>query len=71
VGGILRLINEALGSAGMPALGFANPTFYQLAGTAAFRDITVGTNGAFTASKGYDWVTGMTVHYPAIEKLAR
>ncbi len=55
----------------MLALGFANPTFYQLAGTAAFRDITVGTNGAFTASKGYDWVTGMTVHYPAIEKLAR
>ncbi len=59
--GFCALINEALESAGMPALGFANPTFYQLAGTAAFRDITVGTNGAFTASKGYDRVTGIGV----------
>ena len=32
-----------------------------MAGTAAFRDITVGTNGAFTTSTGYDRVTGIGV----------
>jgi kumamolisin len=59
--GFCALINEALARAGKPALGFANPAFYQLAGTAAFRDITIGTNGAFTASQGYDRVTGIGV----------
>ena len=59
--GICALINEALQRAGKPALGFANPVFYPLAGTDAFRDITIGTNGAFTASAGYDRVTGIGV----------
>jgi kumamolisin len=38
--GFCALINEALERAGKPALGFANPAFYPLVGTAAFRDIT-------------------------------
>jgi kumamolisin len=59
--GFCALINEALHQAGKPALGFAGPAFYALAGTEAFRDITVGTNGAFTAGAGYDRVTGLGV----------
>jgi len=59
--GFCALINEARARAGRPALGFANPLFYSLAGTEAFRDITIGTNGAFTASAGYDRVTGLGV----------
>ncbi|MGZ4648934.1 MAG: S53 family peptidase [Kineosporiaceae bacterium] len=59
--GICALINEALQRAGKPALGFANPVLYPLAGTKAFRDIVIGTNGAFTASAGYDRVTGIGV----------
>jgi kumamolisin len=63
--GFCALINEALERAGKPALGFANPAFYALAGANAFRDITVGTNGAFAASKGYDRVTGIGVPHLA------
>jgi kumamolisin len=59
--GFCALINEALTKAGKPALGFAGPAFYRLAGTAAFRDITVGTNGRYTAAAGYDPVTGLGV----------
>jgi kumamolisin len=58
--GFCALLNEALERAGKPALGFANPVFYGLAAT-CFRDITSGTNGAFTASAGYDQVTGIGV----------
>jgi kumamolisin len=59
--GFCALINEALEQAGKPALGFANPAFYPLAATTAFRDITIGTNGTYTASTGYDRVTGIGV----------
>jgi kumamolisin len=70
--GFCALINEAREKAGKPALGFANPVFYPLVGTSAFRDITVGTNGEYTASSGYDRVTGIGVPNVAalIEALA-
>ena len=58
---MLREVSIPSGQAAKPALGFANPAFYPLTGTAAFRDITLGTNGAFTASTGYDRVTGIGV----------
>ncbi|GAA2253424.1 MULTISPECIES: S53 family peptidase [Kitasatospora] len=45
-----------------PAFGFANSTIYSLASSAgygaAFHDVTSGSNGAYSAAKGYDKVTG-------------
>jgi hypothetical protein len=46
-----------------PGAGFANPRIYGLvkdatAYAAAFTDITLGANGAFTALPGYDFPTG-------------
>jgi kumamolisin len=34
---------------------------YPPAGSASFRDITSGSNGAFDAGPGYDMVTGLGV----------
>ena len=59
--GFCALINEARGNAGKPFLPFLNPLIYQLRGTPAFRDITTGTNGAYSAGTGYDMVTGIGV----------
>jgi len=39
--------------------GFLNPQLYQNPG--AFRDVTVGNNGAFSASTGWDATTGLGV----------
>ena len=53
--------NEAKAK-GKPAFGFANPTIYTLAESAqysaAFHDVTSGSNGAYNAGRGYDDVTG-------------
>jgi kumamolisin len=57
--GFCALINEARVKAGKPALGFLNPLIYPLAGTPAFRDVTQGSNGGFSAGTGYDLVTGL------------
>jgi kumamolisin len=59
--GFCALINEARGNAGKPFLPFLNPLIYPLRGTAPFRDITTGSNGAYTAGTGYDMVTGIGV----------
>lgn len=59
--GFSALINEARIKAGKAALPFLNPLIYPLAGTAAFRDITKGTNGQYDARSGYDLVTGLGV----------
>jgi kumamolisin len=53
------LINHARKNAGKPPLGFLNPLLYPLLGTPAFRDILVGSNGAFHCGPGYDRVTGL------------
>lgn len=59
--GFCALINEARLNQGKPALPFLNPLIYPLMGTAAFRDITQGTNGAYDAGPGYDMLTGIGV----------
>jgi kumamolisin len=59
--GFCALLNEARLNAKKPALPFLNPLLYPLLGTAAFRDITNGSNGGFKAKKGYDMVAGIGV----------
>jgi kumamolisin len=51
--------NEEREKAGKPLLGFLNPLLYPLGGTASFRDVTSGTNGAYQATAGYDMVSGL------------
>ncbi len=53
------LMNQSRASSGLPALGFLNPRLYPLIGTPAFRDIIVGSNGAYSAGVGYDLCTGI------------
>ncbi len=52
--GLFALVNQKLG---VP-VGFANPKLYTFAET-TFRDITLGTNGAYTAGPGWDACTGL------------
>jgi kumamolisin len=61
--GLIALLNEKLGK----QLGFLNPILYALPGSTDFRDITEGTNGAFSAGVGWDAVTGLGS--PSGEKL--
>lgn len=51
------------------ALGFASPRLYGAATTnpAGFHDVTVGGNGLFAATPGYDYVTGLGT--PDVAKL--
>jgi kumamolisin len=67
--GFCALMNESRRQAGKPALPFLNPLIYPLNGTDAFRDITVGNNGAFDAGPGFDKVTGIGV--PHVKNLIR
>jgi len=55
------LINQARASAGQAPLGLLNPRIYPLIGSTAFRDITSGNNGSYTAGVGYDLCTGIGV----------
>lgn len=66
--GFCALINETLAKAGKPFLPFLNPLIYPLIGTTAMRDITSGSNGAYSAGPGYDMVTGIGV--PNVQTLA-
>jgi kumamolisin len=59
--GICALINQARTTGGMPSLGLLGPKIYPLIGNAAFRDITNGNNGAYSAGAGYDLCTGVGV----------
>src|SRR5438105_1232767 len=67
--GFCALINEARLKANKPALPFLNPLIYPLMGTAAFRDIKSGNNGAFQAGTGYDMITGIGV--PNVKELIK
>lgn len=67
--GFCALINEARIKAGKSTLPFLNPLIYPLSGKTAFRDITAGANGAFSATKSYDLVTGLGV--PNVKELIR
>jgi kumamolisin len=54
--GLIALMNQRLGK----PLGFLQPVIYALPPSAdAFRDITSGSNGAFSAGPGWDAVTGL------------
>jgi kumamolisin len=53
--GLIALLNQSIGS----PLGFAQPRLYPLLGTAAFRDITSGNNGSYSAGPGWDACTGL------------
>ena len=64
--GYLALLNQQLltSTPALPAVGFLNPTIYAL-NTAAnskfatdFHDVTSGTSGSYSATTGYDLVTG-------------
>ena len=59
--GICALINQARATNGIPSLGMLGPKIYPLLGTASFRDITSGNNGANSAGAGYDLCTGIGV----------
>ncbi len=48
-------------------LGFGGPVLYSSGESSAFNDITIGSNGAYTAGPGYDLVTGLGT--PDIAKL--
>ena len=51
------LYNQQAAAAGHALLGFPNPAIYEANGT-GFHDITSGSNGAFSAAKGWDFTTG-------------
>jgi kumamolisin len=54
--GLIALLNQKIGK----PVGFFQPTLYALpAADDAFRDITSGNNGAFSAGPGWDPVTGL------------
>lgn len=53
--GLIALLNQSLGK----PVGFLNPQIYPLLGSAAFRDITQGNNGAYSAGPGWDACTGL------------
>jgi kumamolisin len=53
--GLVVLLNQSLGA----PLGFANPRLYELLGSAAFHDISSGSNGAYSAAPGWDACTGL------------
>jgi kumamolisin len=53
--GLVALLNQALGK----NVGFLNPSLYSLNGTPAFRDITSGSNGDYSAGPGWDPCTGL------------
>ena len=55
------LMNEARTKAGKQPLPFLNPVIYPVMSSGSFRDITTGSDGAFSAGIGYDLVTGIGV----------
>jgi kumamolisin len=60
--GYLALVNQQAVANGLKTPGFLNPTIYTIGlGTSyatCFHDITSGSNGTYSAQKGYDLVTG-------------
>jgi subtilase family serine protease len=60
--GYIALVNQQLAANGESTIGFINPTIYPQSLTSAygseFHDITSGTSGSFSATTGYDLVTG-------------
>jgi kumamolisin len=59
--GFCALINQARANVALPPAALLGPKIYPLLRTTAFRDITTGNNGAFSARLGYDLCTGVGV----------
>jgi len=59
--GFCALMNEARTKAGKQPLPFLNPLIYPVMSSGSIRDITTGSDGAFSAGIGYDLVTGIGV----------
>ncbi len=57
--GFAGLINSARAAAGKPTLGLLDTRIYSLLGSTSFRDVTSGSNGGYSAAKGFDLVTGI------------
>ncbi|HEY3752554.1 MAG TPA: protease pro-enzyme activation domain-containing protein [Pseudonocardiaceae bacterium] len=61
--GFTALFNQRAAAAGKANLGFANPALYPILSGAnyasSFHDVKTGSNGDFTATTGYDDVTGI------------
>ena len=53
--GLVALLNQAMGT----RVGFLNPKLYAIDQSAAFHDITIGNNGAYSARPGWDACTGL------------
>lgn len=53
--GLLALINQSLGT----NVGYVNPLLYSAKAQKGFHDITVGTNGNYSAGTGWDACTGL------------
>jgi len=60
--GYLALVNQQRAANGKTSIGFLNPIIYSQnvtpAFTSNFHDITSGTSGSYSATQGYDLVTG-------------
>lgn len=54
---LIALVNEQRAAAGQGPIGFVNPALYQ--NLPAFRDITKGNNGNYSAGPGWDACTGL------------
>ncbi len=59
--GFCARLNQARAVTGQAPIGLLGPKIYPLLGTAAFRDITSGDNGAYGAGVGFDECTGLGV----------
>jgi chitobiase/beta-hexosaminidase-like protein len=59
--GFCALINQARADASLPPTALLGPKLYPLLRTTAYRDILVGSNGAYRAGVGYDLCTGVGV----------
>jgi kumamolisin len=53
--GLIVLLNQKLNR----RLGFVNPSLYAIDQSRGFRDIAMGNNGAYTATYGWDCLTGL------------
>jgi kumamolisin len=59
--GICARVNQLRHNRGNSSLGLLGPVIYPLLGSSSFRDITSGSNGAYSAGPGFDLCTGIGV----------
>jgi subtilase family serine protease len=68
--GYIALVNQELAAQGKSTIGFINPTIYAQNVTSTyatdFHDITSGKSGSYSATTGYDLVTGWGSPTPSL-----